>query len=36
MERETGKVDGLDTHVTKNNTSELYGKRNEFQKDYQP
>jgi len=27
MEREAGKVDGLDTHVMKNNTSELYDKK---------
>jgi len=38
MEREAGKVDGLDTHVMKNNTSELYDKKKkkEFQKGYQP
>jgi len=24
------------THMMKNNTSEFYGKRNEFKKDYQP
>jgi hypothetical protein len=32
----TGKVDGFDTHKTKNNTSELYDKGDKFQKSYQP